>query len=334
MNNRVTLKDVAARAGVSRSSASLAVRGDGRLTDETRARVHQAIAELGYVYNRSAAALRSSDRRVIGVVVTSVANPFFAESTLAIETELGRLGYMALIANTFNDSEREKRILRNLQEFGVAAIVLAPAENNDFDSAAALEHRGIPCLSFTRFVGAAPSSYIGPDDVAGGQLAGEHLLQHGAKTLAYLGGIANGAARTDRIAGARTALRDANMPDNLSTYTSPTTSIGGLVAGRTLIASGVMPDGVICQSDAVAFGFYRALTEAGVTPPRITAFDDVELAAMWNPSLTTVSSHPQNLGTLAARMIVARLSGAQTEPVSFWTEPDLVVRESCGCPVA
>lgn len=328
----MTLKDVAARAGVSRSSASLALRGDGRLADETRARVHQAIADLGYVYNRSAAALRSSDRRVIGIVVTSVANPFFAESTMAIETELGRLGYMALIANTFNDSEREERILRNLQEFGVAAIVLAPAENNDFDSAWALEQRGIPCLSFTRFVGITPSSYVGPDDKAGGRLAAAHLIQHGARSLAYLGGIVGGAARTDRIAGARNALRDANMPDNLRAYASVTTSTGGLIAGRDLIASGEMPDGVICQSDAVAFGFYRAIAEAGVPSPRITAFDDVELAAMWNPPLTTVSSQPQHLGALAARMIVARLDSPQTPPSTFWTEPHLVVRESCGCP--
>ena len=129
MAARVTLQDVAARAGVSRSAASLALRGDGRLAPETRQRVLRAMDELGYVYNRSAAALRERHRRLVGIVVTNIDNAFFAQSLMAMEVELERLGYSSIAASSLRSRERQDHLLRQLQEFGVDGVILAAVED-------------------------------------------------------------------------------------------------------------------------------------------------------------------------------------------------------------
>lgn len=332
MTSRVTLQDVAARAGVSRSAASLALRGDGRLAPDTRERVLLAMAELGYVYNRTAAAMRTKQSRLVGIIVTNIDNSFFAQSVMAMEVELERLGYSSISASSLRSRERQDQLLRQLREFGVDGIIVAAVEDTIESVAQEMEAAGLPCLSYTRFVESKSVDYVGPNDVEGGRVAAAHLLWHGSRTFAFVGSRKPASASFLRHKGVTTELRAAGLDGALRTVSHDMTPLGGYEAAKQLIASGPLPDAIVCVSDNVAFGLFDAFREAGVARmPRVIGFDDVELAAFSSPRLTTVSSHPGMLGRLAAATFVDRLTGKRTATEVQHVQSDLVIRDSCGC---
>ncbi|MEU4345036.1 LacI family DNA-binding transcriptional regulator [Nocardia sp. NPDC023852] len=328
-----TLQDVANRAGVSRATASLVVRGTGRVSQRTRDRVHQVMDELGYVYNRSAASLRAGRSNVIGVLVTTVTNPFFAEVIVGLEQRLARLGYVSLLANTLNDADRQARLVTFLQESNVAGVVMVPAFTTDPRTLQSFAAREIPLLFLTRAAGEDPDLYLRTDDVADGDLAADHLFSHGCRTVAYLGGPADSVARRDHLAGVRAAAERHNLaPVRLIDITSPTTARGGLAAGRQLLASEAACDGIICHSDDIALGVYRALHDAGrATSIPVISFDDVGHAELMEPPLTTIRRQPLEFGRRAAQLLHDRLIGDVTGPVTTVLPSELAIRRSCGC---
>lgn len=320
--------DVARRAGVSRATASLVLRGEGRVSEETRRRVFGVMDELGYVYNRGAASLRSRTSNVIGVLVTTVTNPFFAEVIVGLEESLSDLGYVTLLANTLNDAERQGRLVTFLQENNVAAVALVPAVATADDALDALTE-SVPVLHLTRSVG-DPALSIGTDDVRGGFLAGEHLAGHGARRVVYVGGRVDALARRDRMRG----VRDALVGGDLAGVPSSTSGAGGLEAGRRALAEYPDLDAVVCHSDDVAIGVLAALHEAGrARDIRVISFDGIEASALVDPPLTTVTCGPRDLGREAALLLSGALAdGAGAMTAARRLEPRLVVRASCGCP--
>lgn len=326
----VTLIDVAERAGVSRATASLVLRGEGRVSTATRGRVMAAMADLGYVYNRGAAALRTRENNVVGVLVTTVTNPFAAEVIVGLEECLGDLGYVCLIANTLNDTGRQDQLITFLQETRVSGIVLIPAFGTDPAVVDAVRARGLPLLFLIRRIGETDNLYFGTDDVTGGRLAADHLIWHGCTSLAYLGGREE--ARPDRTRGVRESAADHGLDQAALTFIASATSPrGGFAAARELLRSGAPIDGIICHSDAVALGAYRALHDAGkAATVRVVSFDGVEYAELIEPPLTTLSVDPRELGRRAARALYDMLDGTKGEPTTLLV-PELVVRRSCGC---
>ena len=168
----------------------------------------------------------------------------------------------------------------------------------------------MPCMSYTRFSDDSSVDYVGPDDVRGGRLAASHLLGHGARTFVFVGSRAQSSASRMRRAGLEGELADAGLAGTLRVLDQEMTPAGGYAAARALLDSGPLPDAVVCVSDTVAFGLFDGLREASTRAyPRVIGFDDVELAAYSSPRLTTVSSHPDSLGQLAASTFVDRLTG-------------------------
>lgn len=332
MTTRVTLQDVAARAGVSRSAASLALRGDGRLAPETRERVLQAMDELGYVYNRTAAAMRTKQSHLVGIVVTNIDNSFFAQSVMAMELELERLGYSSISASSLRSRDRQNQLLRQLREFGVDGVIIAAVEDTIESVAQEMEVVGLPCLSYTRFVESRAVDYVGPNDFEGGRVAAAHLLGHGSKSFAFVGSLSPSSASLQRQKGLTAELESAGLIGSLRILGHSMTPSGGYEAAKLLLASAPLPDAIICVSDNVAFGLFDGFREGGVVEmPRVIGFDDVELAAFSSPRLTTVSSHPAMLGRLAAATFVDRLSGKRAATEVQYVDSELVIRDSCGC---
>lgn len=337
MTQQVTLKDVAAHAGVSRTTASYVVMGIGRVSQKTRERVHASIKELGYVYNRGAASLRTQRSSTIGVVVTNISSPFFGELLVGLESELRAHGFLSLVVATGDDPARQEQLIAELREHQIAGLAAVPASGSSPDLLDAIRSSGIPHVFMTRYLDGEPAPYIGPDDVQGGRLAARHLLDHGSRTFAYLGGRDIVLSRRDRLNGVRGAIRDAGLDDAaLTDIPGGATGEDGLQAGERLLAAGTLPDGVICHSDSVAFGFYRALRTNGipVDSVRVIGYDDIRGAALWEPPLTSVATHAEHLGMLSARKLLAGL-GALDVPAADLVEkvaPELVVRQSCGCP--
>ncbi|HEU5023387.1 MAG TPA: LacI family DNA-binding transcriptional regulator [Spirillospora sp.] len=332
---RITLADVAARAGVSRATASLVARDSDLVADRTRRAVLDAMNELGYVYHRGAASLRKRRSGAIAVVVADLINPFQAELAMGFEAELRPSGEITLLSRTFDDLDRQAMLLTTMLEYQIDGVLLVPATGTRDEDLSVLASRGIPYVLVNRYIGMPGANYVGMREDAAGRTAAAHLLEHGCATLAYFGGLAVATARRDRFEGFRAAVAgSAARVDESWCAPTPNTAVGSHeVAARLLAEGGELPDGVLCHSDAVAFGLMRALRETGRSAPRdmrIVGGADVEVAAMWEPPLTSISVRAEDMGRAAATLLRRVIAGeAPDGPYLF--EPDLVVRESCGC---
>jgi LacI family transcriptional regulator len=330
---RVTLSDVAARAGVSRATASLVVRGEGALAETTRERVRAAMDELGYVYNRGAAALRASSTQSIGLVVPDVSNDFTAELTVTVENNVG--GFVTLIGNSLEDLDRQDALVRSMIERQVDGMIVLPAVGTTDRLVAMLTASRVPVVMATREMRSTGLPYVGIDNLLGGRLAADHLLGHGARRVAYIGGLEQLRPRRDRVAGARRALVKAGG-ELVADIPGPPRGSWGRDIARELIASGQLPDAIICHNDLVAFGVYRALRERGLGNPHelpIVSYDDIAAAELWEPPLTSVGASGYEVGMRCAEALLRRMAAPQDEAERILVSPHLVVRESCGCVV-
>ncbi|MGM7671584.1 LacI family DNA-binding transcriptional regulator [Microbacterium sp. A93] len=330
---RVTLSDVAERAGVSRASASLVLRGTGSLTDETRDRVRAAMDDLGYVYHRAAAAMRTSHTQSIGLIVPDVSNGFTAEMTVAIERLLGDAGHVTLVANSLEDADRQDLLLNSMLERNVDGLIVVPAAGTSAVFAQRLIDVALPVVIATRDIGASDLPYAGIDNLSGGRMAATHLLQHDVKTVGYLGGDAILTPRRDRVRGAQEALLDAGA-QLVFDLAGPVSGEWGREIAHGLAIRNELPDAIICHNDIVAFGVFRALRELAVEPrriPRVISYDEVAAAALWEPPLTTVGARGKDVGARCTEVLLARMRDPKGIPAVDLISPHLVVRESCGC---
>lgn len=332
---RVTLQDVARAAGVSRTTASNVVMGTGRVSEETRERVRRAMSDLGYVYHQAAASLRRRSSRAVGVVVTNIHRPHFGELLLGLETTLTEAGYTAFMVSTLDRVDRQERAVSLLREHDVAGLAMIPATGTGDELFRTLADWAVPSVFVSRYVRGRTHPYVGADDVRGGYLATAHLLDHGCRNIAYLGGYPGVPSRVDRMEGARRAIAERAGHVSFSDFTSEPSGEGGMELGRALVETGALPDGVVCHGDAVAMGFERALHEAGlnrvVESPdvRVVGYDGVAATRYWVPALTTIETNGFELGRQAATELIQALQTGDAVG-SQLHEPHLVVRESCG----
>src|ERR1700688_4603646 len=186
LKQRVTLLDIAADAGVSRATVSLVIRNVPSAADSTRKRVQRSIKRLGYIYHRGAASVRMQQSRAIGLIVSDITNPFFAEVILAIEDRLATACLVTLLGNTSEDHAKEARLLKTMREFPADGILICPAIGSGGSTAAVTLGNQLPTVAFAR---RAPSlDYAGVDNVQGSLLAVEHLCQLGNRRIAFIGG--------------------------------------------------------------------------------------------------------------------------------------------------
>ncbi|PWJ45796.1 transcriptional regulator, LacI family [Quadrisphaera granulorum] len=374
MSSRVTLSDVAARAGVSRATASLVLRGEGRVSEATRERVNAAMGELGYVYDRVAAAMRADHAPVVGVLVSDITNPFFAQALVGVQAALREEGFLPLLANASHDLAQQGELLGLLREHRVAGLVLAPVAGTPASLVEELRAWPLEHVLLTQPVDGATTWTVAPDDRLGGRLAAEHLLAvHGCRRLLLVGVSPEVASSRLREAGVRDAVAAVNGACVVGALEWQPGDSTGLLVGRAAVAglggapsgpsadvlggassspllsplssatswpAGPPPDGVVCFSDVHATGLLRAMRVAGrpgALP--VTGYDDIPAAALYEPPLTTVSTHGEQLGRTAADGLVRRLRGSLAEgdtaeggTQELRVPPQLVVRQSCGCP--
>lgn len=334
MNKRVTLADVAEHAGVSRATASLVIRGAGNLSESTRERVRSSMRELGYVYHRGAASLRASRTKTAGLILPDPSYTFMAELALGLEAVLSERDLLLLVANTFDDLDRQERLIRAMSEHQLDGLVVLPAPGTPESMAGQLVSTGIPTVVSTRQEAVEGSSYVGIDNLLGGQLAGEHLLAHGARRFVYLGGLTGLRPRRERITGLCAALAQVGAT-LVAEASGPATGRWSREVAAEMFAAGPLPDAVVCHNDSVAFGVYRALRDlapAAVDRVRVVSFDDEDEAALWEPPITSVAANGREVGRLAGLALLRLIAWPTAAPETVLLRPELIVRRSCGCP--
>src|ERR1700679_745729 len=206
-NGRVTIVDVALRAGVSKSTVSLVLSGSPLVAEPTRERVTQAMRALGYVYHRGAASLRASSSDFVGMVISDLTTPFFCELAAGIEDALYKLGFTPILANTNEDPVRQAQVLRSLREHSVAGIIMSPARGTDTWSLAQQWPQNIPAVITMRRMIGSSLPYIGPDNHRGERYAVEHLLRLGHRRIGFIGGDSGMTTQQERVGGWRAAVK-------------------------------------------------------------------------------------------------------------------------------
>ena len=331
-----TLEQVAERAGVSRSTASRAINGGLRVSPEALASVEAAVADLGYTPNRAARSLVTRRTDSIALVVPEpdervLSDPFFAGTLNGLSASLADSDIqVVLVIARPGDSARTIRYLRNGHVDG--AIVVSHHRDDSLDRA--LVELGLPSVFVGRPLSAndepdAPLQYVDTDNVEGGRLATQHLIDRGRRRIGTVAGPADMSAGIDRLIGWRAAMLAAGLPDDAvehGDFTIPS----GATAVRRLLAAHPDLDAVFVASDLMATGALSALAELGREVPRdiaIVGYDNLGVAASTQPPLTSVIQPVVAMARAAGLRLLDQLRGAPPIPPMIFA-PELVVRSS------
>ncbi len=326
-----TIHDVAAEAGVSKSTVSLALQGSPLIRPETAERVREAAARIGYVYNRRAGELRRKSSNVIGVVINDLMNPFFAEVLVGIERKLVDAGYIVLMAHTAESLQRQNQVLMSMREQNAASIILCPVLGTPKSLVTDVQGWGIPLLVLVRSLGAGPYDFAGSDNESGNFIATRHLIESNHRRIGFLGGQ-SGVVLHQRLKGYKLALAKAKIPfDELLVIPSVPTRQGGYMAMQQLLALAPRVTAAVCYNDIEALGALSALGERGLIAGKdfsLMGFDNVLEAEHANPPLSTMDVRPGDLGEQAARLLLARIEDPSLPPQIFLSAPRLILRQS------
>jgi len=331
----VSVRDVAARAGVSVGTVSNVLNRPDHVKDETVERVRAAIEELGYVPNAAAQQLRAGRSQSLALLVLDVGNPFFTDVARGAEARAAEAGLTVFLANSDESAEREARHLDVFERQRVSGVLISPVED-DFSRLEDLRRHGIPVVLVDRGADQPRFASVSVDDVAGGALAARHLLDSGRRRLAFVGGPLRIGQVADRFEGASEAVR-AHGEATIQLFGTDEMSLDeGRRVGealRPLVRAGGI-DGIVAANDLLAIGVERAML-FGPDPIRvpdevsIVGYDDISFAASAVVPITSVRQPRALIGSTAVELLLEEAGRAKGEaPRHVVFAPELVSRES------
>lgn len=306
------------------------------MAGSTRDRIKEQARALGYIYNRRAASLRTSRSGIVGVVVTDIMNPFFAEILRSIETELDRSRQTFILSNHYDDLEKQRRFIDTLLQLGADGVIMSPAIGTAAEDISMIEENGLPSVLIARTVEGTDVPIFRGDDAYGISLATNHLISLGHRRIAMIGGTDQTSTGRERYEGYVAAMEKAGLavkPD--WRIPGPRTKQGGFEVAGQFLALKDKPTAAVCWNDLVAIGLMNGIARAGFTPGldiSVTGYDDLEEAAIAMPALTTVWNGQREVGRLAARALVDQLAGKTVRGAQALIHPELQVRQSTGKP--
>ncbi|MGL4404878.1 MAG: LacI family DNA-binding transcriptional regulator [Notoacmeibacter sp.] len=331
MLKRPTIIEVAEKAGVSKSTVSLVLQNSPLVKEETRALVRDAMAAIGYVYNRAAANLRSSNVGLIGLVINDLRNPFFTEFATSAQMAFSARGYATVIANTDEDPALQAQVVGSMIEHGVSALVISPTYGLEDATFGALQRAGIPTMQVLRKVD--PRLDLFPfsshDYASGSQAAARHLLNMGAKNIAFIGGFAERAITQERMSGYRSVLQQAGMAP-FAFHGRPTRAFGH-DAAIELAKTHPDIDAALCFNDLVALGMLSGFARLGRNIGqdfRLVGFDDIEECAQVWPQLTSVRCDIAHFANQTAHDLLQWLEHDKQPAPESRAAVDLIIRTS------
>lgn len=326
---RITIKDVARAAGVGVATASRALNNKNDVSPETRQRVMEAAESLGYVPNLLAKGLLSGRTRTIGVVVTSILNPFYAVVVSGIERVLSAKGYNMVLCNSDESPKKELEAVRMLIEQRVDGIILAPVEDRSLTVRYLMDNR-VPFTLVARKTTEMETDYVVCDDRSVGEIATNYLIKKGHRRILFLNSRGNSSSKL-RLEGYQLAMDKAGLPveDCLVQSLSINHKIEDVIA--TILAGGIRPTAVFCFCDVIALPVIRELKAKGLRIPEdiaVLGCDNLEFTEFMDPPLTTIDIGKDQMGVKAAELLLGRLVKNRKKIATVTFEPKLIVRSS------
>ncbi|HEX6685032.1 MAG TPA: LacI family DNA-binding transcriptional regulator [Candidatus Limnocylindrales bacterium] len=328
------IKEVARRAGVSLGTVSNVLNRPQTVTPQTRKRVLKAIEELGYVRNDSARHLRAGRSRTVAIVVLDVSNPFFTDVVRGAEEAVEQAGGMLIVCNSGEDATRERRHLDTVEEQRVRGLLITPIGEGHHKRLERLVKRGIPVVLVDRGSGEPNQCSVSVDDVLGGRLAAQHLVERGHRRIAFVGGPLSIRQVADRRDGAAAVLAEHGRAELQIVQTRSLTTVAGREAAEAICAmpAARRPTALFCANDLVALGALQGLVAGGLRVPHdvaIVGYDDIDFASAATVPLTSVRQPRELLGRTAAQLLLEEADDTARHGhrhVVF--QPQLVVRQS------
>ncbi|GAA2784445.1 LacI family DNA-binding transcriptional regulator [Crossiella cryophila] len=330
---RPTMEDVAARAGVSRALVSLVMRGSPKVSEQRRTAVLKAAEELGYSPHAMARSLASRTSTVLGVMVSDLHNPFFAEVVDGVDAAARAEGFDLIINTGGRSAARERGALTSLLSFRPAGLVLlGPVVSASAIGAAAEQ---VPVTLVSRSSRLSTVDTVNDDGEVGSLLAVDHLVALGHRRIVHLDG-GGGSQSALRRRGYELAMRRHGL--SAEVVPSEYTDAAGAKSVREFLSSrngNPLPTAIVAANDYNAIGAVSALEEAGLRVPEdvsVIGYDNSALASLRHVSLTTVDQPRIEMGRLAAEALLERVRHGRTSPVRHLLHPALVIRSTTGSP--
>lgn len=330
-----TLEDVARLCGVSTATVSRVLNTPGLVRPATRERVAAAVAALGYTPHFGGRALASNRTQTVGAVIPTMENAIFARGLQSMQEELTDAGITLLVATSNYDAGREAKQISALVGRGVDGLILI-GEARDAGVYDLLERRGIPFVLVWSWRADSPWPCVGFDNRAAARAMADRVLDLGHRHVAMIAGILHNNDRAQaRVEGVRAALADRGLALDPEALVEAKYSLdAGAAAARSLLGREPRPTAILCGNDVLAAGAMLGIREAGLRVPEdisLTGFDDIELARLLDPPLTTVHVPHRRMGQAAARLLL-RLCADEEEVQSVVIQADIVERGSLAPP--
>jgi DNA-binding LacI/PurR family transcriptional regulator len=306
---RTTLQDVADHVGVSAKTVSNVVNGTGWVTDELKARVREALVELGYRPNAAARQLRSGRSGMVAVALPELSQPYFAELASELVRAAQDRSITVLINQTNGDAEAERRLSDGVGIPVMDGLILSPLALNADDLAHRLDTT--PLVLLGEHIGESPFPHVTVDNTVAARAATEHLIARGCRRIAAIGAQESGPNETAmlRLAGYRDALEAAGIPfdERLVMTVEDFHRSDGAAAANRLLDGGPDVDAVFAFNDLLALGAMHALAERGIRVPvdvAVIGFDDIEEGRYSSPTLTSVSPDKAAIARAALDLVL------------------------------
>jgi LacI family transcriptional regulator len=335
-----TLSEVARQAGVGNTTVSRVINGGERVSPKTLAKVRRVIEALGYRPNQAARVLKGDRTKTIGLMIPSLADPFFSSCAEAAQAVVRANDSLLIVTATQNDPHTEIENLNVLISHRVDGLLLAPANSRSQALCELVNRLSIPVVTIDRPIFNSSVSSVVTDNFKGARSATQHLIEHGCQRIICLTGETTLFTIHERVRGYRAAVGAAGLPCTVNTtikdYRSAEYAIESLLAGPNC------PDAFFTLKNSTTIYAFEVLQKLNVAMPKpiaLLGFDDFELATTLRPSVSVVQQPVEEIGRAAAELLFEKFPGSangalatrSTKARRVLFETQLIRRSSCGC---
>lgn len=331
--HRATIRDVARLAGVSQSTTARALSGEGYVAAAVRERVQAAAAELGYVPHAMASSLRKQKSRSIGVLVSDLRNPFYADLAAGIARMARDNGYTMILVDDLGDATEEQEAATVFVGMRLAGVIVTPVSAG---VSSYLLRQRIPVVEVDRTFSNGACDAVLIDNAKASRGITDHLISLGHRHIALLTDETDWTTGADRFAGYRASLEDAGIGVDEAMVVSAGWDVGGArKAAVDLLARRDHPTAVFSANNVLAEGVWRAAGDLGMRVPddlSIVSFDDAAWMSMVTPGLTAVAQDAVELGTAAMSRLLGRIADPDAPTQTVVLDAEILPRGSTAAP--
>lgn len=331
-NQKVSIVDIAKKAGVSITTVSRVLNGKAeefRISEKSQQKIKETARKLNYVPNQFAASLKSGKSNTIALIIPSLSNPFFADIASEINAEVRNRGYITIIGDSDENMDTENEELQQMESRNIEGLVIAPCSQN-WKSMKKMYDRGRPIVCIDRYFEDLDIPYVSTDNYEGAVIATRHLIENGHRRIACIQGVEDSVPNKLRIKGYTEAMLGAGI--NEYSITGNEFSVeNGYKETKLLLQSKKRPTAIFTLSNTIAMGCMKALKEDNISIPEdisIITFDDHPYLDYLATPLTCITQPTREICRIAVKHLFFMLGNKEIKTRQILLKPELKYRKS------